>query len=161
MLVLYVPGPPKHCPHLQAAYWHGNRWAIVCRSFSEREEEGGCGAVCSQCMQDPRCTGHAQEPHTRWPLNQGMVVVCAQVLHSMWKHVPYNGKLLREKTFMNWWKIRFFLRKKFCGLVAFATPMNATLQNLRPKLLQIATKLQNLWKFSSSKVSRYTVAGLS
>ena len=65
-----VPGPPTHWPHLQAAYWHGHRWAIVCRGFSEREEEGGCAAMCPQCMQDPRCTGHAQEPHTRWPLSQ-------------------------------------------------------------------------------------------
>ena len=71
VLCYNVPGPPKHWPHLQAAYWPGNRWAIICRGLSEREEEGGCGAVCSQCMQDARCTGHAQEPHTRWPLNQG------------------------------------------------------------------------------------------
>ena len=54
-------------------------------------------------------------------------------------HVPYSGKLSREKTFVNWWKIWFSRRKLSC----------------------IATKLRNSHKFSPSKVFRYTVLQLS
>jgi len=32
-------------------------------------------------------------------------------LRPLKSHIPYSGKLLREKTFMNWWKIRYSRRK--------------------------------------------------
>ena len=37
--------------------------------------------------------------------------------------IPYSRKFLREKTFANWWKIRFLWRK-LRGLLACATPPN-------------------------------------
>ena len=70
--------------------------------------------------------------------------------------IPYSGKLSREKTFANWWKYDF-RRENFRGLLAFAVPKDATPQISRRKLSCIATKLRNSWKFSPSKVSRYTV----
>ena len=46
-----------------------------------------------------------------------------------------------------------FRGENFCRLLAFAAPKNAMPQILQRKLLQIATKLQNSWKFLPSKVS--------
>ena len=89
-----------HWSHLQAAHWHGNGWARVCRGFSEGKEEGGCGAVCSQCMQDPGRPGHAQEPDTRWSYSNCTVVVHFSLIprpHAFsgtWRTVitvPYSG----------------------------------------------------------------------
>ena len=65
--------------------------------------------------------------------------------------IPYSGKLLREKTFANWWKY------DFRGLSAFATPKDTTPQISQRKLSRTATKPQNSRKFSPSKVFRYTV----
>ena len=56
-------------------------------------------------------------------------------------------------NFENLWKIRL-CREKFCVLLAFAMPKDATPQILRRKLSRIATKPQNSWrKFCPSKVS--------
>ena len=46
-----------------------------------------------------------------------------------------------------------FRGENFRRLLAFAAPKNAMPQILQRKLLQIATKLQNSWKFLPSKVS--------
>ena len=75
--------------------------------------------------------------------------------------VPYSGKLLREKTFANWWKYDF-RGKNFHRLLTFAAPKDATPQNLQRKLLRIATKPQNSWKFLPRKFSaiRYHLVGL-
>ena len=51
----------------------------------------------------------------------------------------------------------FFTEKTFAHLLAFAAPNDATPQIFRRKLSRIATKPQNSWKFSPSKVFRYTV----
>ena len=56
--------------------------------------------------------------------------------------------LLSEKTFANLWKKDFF-GENFHGLLAGATKR---CHDPRGKLLQIATKPQNLQKFSPSKV---------
>ena len=58
--------------------------------------------------------------------------------------VPYSRKLLREKTFANWWKYDF-RGKNFHRLLTFAAPKDATPQNLQRKLLRIATKLNVTW----------------
>ena len=50
--------------------------------------------------------------------------------------VPYSGKLLREKTFANWWKYDF-RGKNFHRLLTFAAPKDATPQNLWRKLSRI------------------------
>ena len=50
-----------------------------------------------------------------------------------------------------------FHGENFRGSLACATPMNATPQISWRKLLWIASKPQNLQKFSPSKVSHYTV----
>ena len=73
--------------------------------------------------------------------------------------IPYSGKLSREKTFANWWKIQFSRRKLSwitCFYHAACQRMPHPKISLR-KLLRIATKSQNLGKFSPSKVSHYTV----
>ena len=46
--------------------------------------------------------------------------------------LPYSGKLSREKTFANWWKIRF-LRRKLSWIVTFAAPKDATPPNIMEK----------------------------
>ena len=68
---------------------------------------------------------------------------------------PYQfsnyGKLLRDKTFTNWRKYDFH-GEKVCELFSFATPKEPRPQILRKKLLWIATKPWNSWKFSPLKV---------
>ena len=67
--------------------------------------------------------------------------------------LPYSGKLSWEKTFTNWWKIRFSLRKLL--QIAHCTRQRTPgPQILRRKLSQITTKSQNSLKFSPLKVSR-------
>ena len=56
-----------------------------------------------------------------------------------------GGKLSQEKTFANWWKIRFLQRN---GLLAGDIKGCHT-----PKISRIATKSRNSRKFSPSKVS--------
>ena len=34
--------------------------------------------------------------------------------HYEWALDPYSGNLTREKTFMNWWKMRFYTRTLSC-----------------------------------------------
>ena len=68
----------------------------------------------------------------------------------------YSGKLSREKTFSNWWKIQFS-RRKISQIAHFVAPKVPHPQILWRKLSQIATKLWNSRKFSPLKVSRYTV----
>ena len=50
-----------------------------------------------------------------------------------------------------------FEGENFRRLLIFAAPKNATAQISQRKLSRIATKPQNSWKFSPSKISRYTV----
>ena len=50
-----------------------------------------------------------------------------------------------------------FFQEHFRGLLAFATPKDASPLNFMEKTFAKATKPQNLWKFSPAKVSRYTV----
>ena len=47
-------------------------------------------------------------------------------------HIPYSGKLSREKTFADWWKYDF-CGENFCGLLAFAAPKDATPPNFTEK----------------------------
>ena len=56
-----------------------------------------------------------------------------------------ESKVFAEKTFLDYFAGSSWLK--------YATPPNFT-----DKLLWIATKPRNLWKFSPSKVSRYTVS---
>ena len=72
-------------------------------------------------------------------------------LATLW--IPYSMKLSREKTFMNWWKIRFFSEKTFvdCSILLSHTQIS------QRTLSWIATKPQNSRKFSPSKVFRYMV----
>ena len=76
--------------------------------------------------------------------------------------IPYSGKLSREKTFVNWWKLRFFTKKTFaektftdCSFLLCQWMPH--LQISQRKLSQIATEMWKSWKFSPSTVSRYTV----
>ena len=72
--------------------------------------------------------------------------------------VLYSGELSREKTLTNWWKV-YFCRENFHRLLTLPCQRMPHPQILRRRLSQIATKLQNLQKFSPSKVSCYTVIG--
>ena len=73
-----------------------------------------------------------------------------------WTYVPYSGKLSRERTFMNstvlWLFVKVFSakfgNKMFFGAAKLSNPQKFSLQKF------IFT---SLWKFSPSKVSRYTV----
>ena len=47
-------------------------------------------------------------------------------------HILYSGKLLREKTFADWWKYDF-RGENFCGLLAFAAPKDAMPPNFTEK----------------------------
>ena len=73
------------------------------------------------------------------------------------KKLPYSGKLLREKTFTNWWKIQFSQRKLSWIAHFCCAKRMPCLKISQRKLSQIATKLWNSRKFSPSKVSCYTV----
>ena len=75
-------------------------------------------------------------------------------LHRTLYHIPYSGKLSREKTFADWRKIRFSRRKlmwiaRFCCAKGYHVP-----QISWRKLLRIATKPSNSF---SLKSFRYTV----
>ena len=61
--------------------------------------------------------------------------------------IPYNGKLSRVK----------FLQRKLLWIALFAMPKDAPLSNFMGKTFANCNKLQNLRKFSPSKVSPYTV----
>ena len=61
--------------------------------------------------------------------------------------IPYNGKLSRVK----------FLQRKLLWIALFAMPKDASLSNFMGKTFANCNKLQNLRKFSPSKVSPYTV----
>ena len=65
--------------------------------------------------------------------------------------LPYSGKLSKEKTFTNWWKYDF-RGENFCSAKGRHAPNFAEKTSA-----YIATKQQNSWKFSPSKVLRYTV----
>ena len=67
-------------------------------------------------------------------------------------HVPYSGKLSREKTIANWWKFDFH-RENFRGLLAFAIPKDGMPQISRRKLSRIVTKPWNLRSFLLQKFS--------
>ena len=75
-------------------------------------------------------------------------------------HVLYSGKLSREKTFTNWWKVHF-LRRKLSQIAHFTVPKDATPPNFMEKTVTNSHKfkLRNSRKFSPSKVSRYMVLG--
>ena len=47
-------------------------------------------------------------------------------------HIPYSGKLSREKTFTDWWKYDF-RGENFSGLLAFAAPKDAMPPNFTEK----------------------------
>ena len=64
-------------------------------------------------------------------------------------------KLSREKTFANWWKIRF-LRRKLSQIACLCRQKMPHPQILQRKVLQIATKPLNSQKFSPLKVSTCT-----
>ena len=71
--------------------------------------------------------------------------------------IPYSGKLSREKTFANWWKIQFSQRKLlwiacFYRAACQRTPRPQISQR---KLSRIATKSRNLRKFPTI---RYIIA---
>ena len=66
--------------------------------------------------------------------------------------IPHSGKLSQIVE-----KYEFRSRENFRRLLAFAAPKDTTPQISWRKRLWIATKLRNSWKFSPSKVSRYTV----
>ena len=60
--------------------------------------------------------------------------------------LPYSGKLSREKTFANWWKI-WFSQWKLSQIVRFCH----TKECHAPKFHEKPQKLQNLWKFLPQK----------
>ena len=68
--------------------------------------------------------------------------------------LPYSRE--REKTFVNGWKIRF-AKRNISGLLAGVAAKRHTPSILQRKLLRIATKPRNSWKFSPSEVSQYIV----
>ena len=71
--------------------------------------------------------------------------------------LPLSRKLLREKTFANWWKIWFSWRK-LSRIACFCCAKWRHIPKFYgKKLLRIATKPQNSPKFSPSKVSCCTV----
>ena len=69
--------------------------------------------------------------------------------------LPYSGKLSRENTFANWWKIG---EKTFTHCLLLPCQKTPHPKILRRKLSQIVTKSRNSRKFSPSKVSHYTVS---
>ena len=70
--------------------------------------------------------------------------------------IPYSGKLSREKTFTNWWKM-WFSRRKLWRLLAFAAPKDATLPNFGEKTFANSHTTVKFVKVFSLKTSRYTV----
>ena len=80
-----------------------------------------------------------------------------KLLHLPLRIISYSGKLSREKTFANWWKIRFRW-ENFRRLLAFAVPKDTMPPNFAEKTFTDSHKTRNLRKFSPSKVFRYTVS---
>ena len=68
------------------------------------------------------------------------------------KLLPYSGKLSREKTFAK----NTILAEKISWIDHFCRSKGASPPILQRKLSRIATKTQNLQKFSPLKVSRET-----
>ena len=75
--------------------------------------------------------------------------------------IPYSGKLSREKTFVNWWKLWFFMKKnllsqntRFCYASGCYTS-----KFRRENFHKYPQKCENRGSFlpRQSKVSRYTV----
>ena len=62
--------------------------------------------------------------------------------------LPYSGKLSREKTFANWWKIRF-CGENFHGLLAFPVPRDATPPNFAEKTFANSLKTAKFAKVFS------------
>ena len=62
--------------------------------------------------------------------------------------IPYNGKLSREKTFVNWWN---FCKENFCGLLCFAMPKDASLSNFMEKTFANCNKTAKFAKVFSLK----------
>ena len=69
--------------------------------------------------------------------------------------LSYSRK--REKTFREWVENKICREKYFMGCSLVSLPKDTTPSILQRKLLRIATKPRNSWKFSPSKVSHYIV----
>ena len=91
-------------------------------------------------------------------LSFSIKILCAQALLKffyisgityvyVYMRILYSGKLSREKTFANWWKIWIFGEKTLCRAKGCHTP-----QISQRKLSRIAIKPLNLQMFSPSKV---------
>ena len=70
--------------------------------------------------------------------------------------VPHSGKLSREKTFANWWKIQFS-QTRLPWIARFCSTKGATPPKFMEKTFVNSHKTAKFVKFSPSKVSRYTV----
>ena len=111
---------------------------------------------CDQmALQVAWCFQGARQMGTRGMTGRHLDIWNAKQTH----FIPYSRKLSREQTFVNCWKIRFSQRKlrwiaRFCRAKWCHAP------NFAEKTFTIAAKLRNLWKFSPSKVIRYTVASM-
>ena len=62
--------------------------------------------------------------------------------------VPYSGKLSREKTFTNWWKIQFSWRN-FHRFLTYAVPKNATTLNFAEKTFANSHKFAIVFSLKS------------
>ena len=95
--------------------------------------------------------------HYCWQVQGGEHVICIYMtaLEPVWLGVVIL--ILRKKTSANWWKYDFH-GENFRGLLAFAVPKDVTPHISPRKLSHIATKPQNLQKFSPSKVFCYTIS---
>ena len=71
--------------------------------------------------------------------------------------LQYSRKLSQEKTFANWWKVRFFAEKTFTNH-SLVPPNKAMPPNFTDKTFVNGHKPRNSQKFSPSKVSNHTVS---
>ena len=72
----------------------------------------------------------------------------------VWYNIEYRiARNFRGRNFSQIGEKYNFRRENFHRLLAFAVPKVPRLQILRRKLLRIATKPWNLWKFSPSNIS--------
>ena len=62
--------------------------------------------------------------------------------------IPYSGKLLREKTFTNWWKI-WFLRRKLSQIARFCSPKGHHAPNFAEKTFAYSHKTAKFTKVFS------------
>ena len=94
--------------------------------------------------------------HALWP-HPCYMLIAKSLKHYFCEILQYSRKLSQEKTFANWWKVRFFAEKTFTDH-SLVPPNKAMPPNFTDKTFANGHKPRNSQKFSPSKVSNYSVS---